>query len=46
LQPKTTPDIENMLCGYVAPYKELFRISKYTLGVAKYNEMSAVIEIN
>ena len=46
LQPETAHDIEKIPCGTTAPYEELFMISKYTLGVAKYSEMEMVFEIN
>ena len=46
LQPEKSHNKEKILCNTVAPYKESLRISKYALGVAKYNEMSGTFEIN
>jgi hypothetical protein len=46
LQPEKSHNKENILCNTVAPYEESFRILKYALGVAKYNEMSGIIKIN
>ena len=46
LHPEKSHNKENILCNTVAPYKESFRISKYGLGVAKYNEMNGTFEIN
>ena len=46
LKPEITHNIEKTLCSTAAPYKESFMISKYALGVAKYNEMNMVFVIN
>ena len=46
LQPEKSHNKEKILCGYVAPYEESFRILKYALGVAKNNEMSGTFKIN
>ena len=45
-QPEKSHNKEKILCGYVAPYEESFRILKYALGVAKNNEMSGTFKIN